>query len=387
MFAPASRLAAATFLLVLSPAGAAQDERTADGTGEPAAALRPMRFDDLYGAKRLDLTGDAPGGLRWADATRLLVPANEGAPQIVDAATGAAAPAYDAAALSAALTAAGVDGRFAKSFARRPASLADSLDQERRRALLRSGGDLFAVDFGGPAFGADSDVAPVAVRLTETPRPEELPELSPDGRTAAFVRDYDLFAVPLIGAGDAVHAGPAVRLTVGGGDLIRHGKADWVYFEELYDRSWKGYRWSPDSRRIAVMEYDDRAVGAFTVLDQAAPVNLAARPADSGQRVERTRYPKTGTTNPTVRLGVVEATGGPVRWIDWATDTLPGLPAMGRAPGDGGGLIAHFGWFPDGTRLYGYLQDRVQSTLSVRAVDVPPHDPSGRNPSAGRWNC
>ncbi|MFH5805752.1 DPP IV N-terminal domain-containing protein [Alienimonas sp. DA493] len=397
------RLAPVAALLWLVPVGWGQDEPAPDGRlrTEPAGAerddaatKRPLRFEDLYGSARLDLTGSYPRGLTWIGPERYLAPAEQGSPEVVDAATGDARPAYDAAALSKALTDAGVEGRLAETFARRPTGAGATFDDERRRALLRSGGDLFAVDFGGPGFGADVEVgegpAPVAVRLTDTPQTEELPELSPDGRTAAFVRNFDLYAVPLIGAGRSLHAGPEVRLTEGGNDLLRHGKADWVYYEELLGRDWKGYRWSPDSQRLAVMEYDDRAVGAFTVLDQAAATDVGGFPADSGQRIERTRYPKTGATNPTVRLGVVAATGGPVRWVDWATDALPGLPELGRADGDGGGLIAHYGWFPDGDRLYGYLQDRVQSTLSVRAVEVPDEGEPGEptellSESDGAW--
>ena len=370
-------------LLSLGPAASAQDQNP-----DAPPAARPVTFDDLYGNRRLDLAGKYPKGLAWAGPERYLVPSQGEAPRVVEAATGQSRPAYDAAAVSAALTAAGARARLAEAFARSPAGLNASLDDSQSRAIVRSADDLYLLDFGGPGFGADADAAPAAVRLTDTPQVEELAELSPDGRTVAFVREFDLYTIPLIGAGGDVRPGPEVRLTVGGSDLIRHGMADWVYFEELYDRSWKGFRWSPDSRRIAVMEYDDRAVGTFAVLDQAA---ATPAPADgAGQRVETTRYPKTGTTNPTVRLGVVAATGGPVRWVDWGSETLKRLADLGRAPGDGGGLIAHYGWFPGGDRLYGYIQDRVQSTLSVRAVDVPANGPLGEatellNETDGAW--
>ena len=355
---------------------------TAAGQEEPP---RPLTFADLYGNQRLDLSGSVPSGLVWVDGGRYLNPAD--GPSIVEAATGESRPAFDANALAAALTAAGAPERFARGLARRPTRMGATFDDAFRRGLALANGDLFLIDFGGPAFGADADAAPTAVRLTDTREAEELPELSPDGRTAAFVRGFDLYAIPLIGSGPAVRPGPEVRLTTGGNALIRHGKADWVYYEELYDRSWKGYRWSPDSRHVAVMEYDDRAVGSFLVLDQGAP---AAAVGEAPQRVERTRYPKTGTTNPTVRLGVVAATGGPVRWVDWGADALPGLGELGRSPGDGGGLLAGFGWFLDGETLYGYVQDRVQSMLSVRAVEVPESGPLGEprellKETAGAW--
>ncbi|MEM9701019.1 MAG: DPP IV N-terminal domain-containing protein [Planctomycetota bacterium] len=349
-------------LLPFAPLGWTQDE-----AATPPAALRAMTFEDLYGDEKLDLAGSVPRGLTWLDDERYLEPVKDGSPQVVTTATGETRPAYDAEALTEQLIAAGLTETLAEAFPRRPAQLALSLDEAKRRALLISGGDLYAIDFGGPAFGVDSQAQTAVVRLTETPGREELPALSPDGRTAAYVRNHNLYATPLIGRGGAINPGPEVVLTVGGNDLIRYGKADWVYYEELYGRSWKGYRWSPDSRRLAVMEYDDRAVGEFVVLDQAS-AGVKTGEDRTGQRLDATRYPKTGSTNPTVRLGVVDATGGPIRWIDWTSDGLPGLDSMGRTPGDGGGLIAHYGWSPDGASIYAYLQDRVQSFLSVRSV-------------------
>ena len=336
----------------------AQDAGPDENTAEPAAK-RALTFEDLYGAKRLDLAGRVPGGLAWVSDSHYLDPGADGGPAVVDAGTGESASAFDAGAVADALAAAGVEAGEAKGLARAPGRATWSPDYSR--GLFSAGGDLYLLAFGGPAFGAGLDAKPTAARLTETPGRERLPALAPDGRAVAFVRNFDLYTVPLIGDGPDLHAGPEARLTTGGGDLVRHGYADWVYYEELYDRRRTGYRWSPDSRRIAVMEYDDRAVGEHVVIDQTA------RP----QKLERTRYPKTGTTNPTVRLGVVDAAGGDVRWVDWAADGLPGLPDLGRGPGDGGGLIAHFGWFPGGGKLYAYLQDRTQSTLSVRTAGVP----------------
>ena len=355
---------------LLAGAAAGQD----DAAGAPAE-VRPLTFEEIYGGKPLDLAGSVPRGLTWVSPDAYLNPAGA---QLVDAASGEAKPAFDPETLAAALRTAGADRDAAKSLARSPGRATWNGDYSR--ALFAAGGDLYLAAFGGPAFGGENAEI-TAARLTNTPEQRErLPTLAPDGRAVAFVRNFDLYTVPLLGDGPGLHAGPAVRLTTGGSDLVRHGYADWVYFEELYGRKWTGYRWSPDSRHIAVMEYDDRAVGEHAVIDQTA------RP----QKVERTRYPKTGTTNPTVRLGVADASGGPVRWVDWAADGLPGLSQLGREPGDGGGLIAHFGWFPAGDRLYGFIQDRVQSALSVRAVGVPAEGELGPvkelfKENAGAW--
>ena len=54
------------------------------------------------------------------------------------------------------------------------------------------------------------------------------------------------------------------------------------------------------------MEFDDAPVGTLTMLDDTG----------SPRRVEQNRYPRSGEPNPRVRLGIVDAGGGAVRWAD-----------------------------------------------------------------------
>ena len=99
-----------------------------------------------------------------------------------------------------------------------------------------------------------------AVRLTSTPETEELYEFSPDSRFVSFVCDNDLWVV------DVESATPRA-LTTQGHDTVRHGKSDWVYFEEVFGRDWKAYWWSPDSKNIGFLEVDSRPVKSFTLVD------------------------------------------------------------------------------------------------------------------------
>src|SRR5262249_24930584 len=155
---------------------------------------------------------------------------------------------------------------------------------------------------------------------------------SPDGRFVAFVRDNDLWVVDLPTQAERA-------LTTGGSETLRHGKADWVYFEEIFSRNWQTYWWSPDSNRIAFFETDHSPVRPPTLVDSIS----------AGRKVEQTPYPKPGEPNPNVRLGVVSAAGGPARYVD-LSDYL-----------DGNYLISHVGWWPDGSKLYAYVQDRAQT--------------------------
>ncbi len=122
---------------------------------------------------------------------------------------------------------------------------------------------------------------------------------SPDGRLVAFVRAHNLYVVDL--------EGHERSLTTDGHAQRLNGRLDWVYQEEIYGRgTHRAYWWSPDSSRLAFLQLDEAPVPEFTVVD-----HLPYR-----QDVETTDYPKAGDPNPTVKLGVVQAAGGNVQWVD-----------------------------------------------------------------------
>jgi dipeptidyl-peptidase-4 len=140
------------------------------------------------------------------------------------------------------------------------------------------------------------------------------PKFSPDGQWVAFVYNYDLWAVPTAG-------GEEKRLTLGGSADLLHGDLDWVYPEEFGIRS--GYEWSPDSRRIAFLELDQRSVPTYPIVDWV-PVEAP---------VDFQRYPKAGDPNPRPRIGIVDvaaalarpggAAGTEVAWLDRTAEYIP----------------------------------------------------------------
>ena len=161
-------------------------------------------------------------------------------------------------------------------------------------------------------------------RLTRTEAEEEDPKFSPDGRSLGFVRGGNLYVYDLEGGGERA-------LTTDGDDIeILNGKTDWVYWEELWGRDSTGFWWSPDSRRIAYYRFEESAVESYALLN-----SLPVYP-----EVQWQKYPKAGTVNPTVRVGVIPAAGGETHW----------LPA---GPTGGGGdseewYLARVHWTPDG---------------------------------------
>jgi dipeptidyl-peptidase-4 len=122
-------------------------------------------------------------------------------------------------------------------------------------------------------------------------------KMSPDGSRAAYVRERDLFV-------ETLASGAIQRLTSDGSATIVNGTSDWVNEEELGIRD--GFRWSPDGRSIAYWQFDWSGVESFTLVNDTD----ALYPT-----ITRFPYPKSGTTNSAVRIGVVGVDGGATRWM------------------------------------------------------------------------
>jgi len=130
------------------------------------------------------------------------------------------------------------------------------------------------------------------------------PHLSPDGTRVAYVRDADIYAVSLNG-------GREEKITSGGTEKKTHGLAEFIAQEEL-DRS-RGFWWSPDGKSILYEESDTSKVETLYIQDPAHP----ERPPDANP------YPRAGTTNATLRFGVVSSHGGATKWIAFDNVKLP----------------------------------------------------------------
>ncbi|MFN3241896.1 MAG: DPP IV N-terminal domain-containing protein [Planctomycetota bacterium] len=201
--------------------------------------------------------------------------------------------------------------------------------------------DGFVVNVGGDLFAGS--ITGTLVRLTDTPDSEEVGvRFSPDGKSVAFIADYNLHVVPF--AGGDVRA----LTTEGHGDLF-YGRLDWVYQEELYGRgNFQGYWWSPDSKRIALLKLDESPVEEFVLVS-----DVPARP-----KVERTNYPKVGEPNPIVEIGAIDVASGETSWFD-----VSDYPEEDR-------LVVRVTWTPDSSEVFFQVQNREQTWLDMRAGDV-----------------
>ncbi len=128
-------------------------------------------------------------------------------------------------------------------------------------------------------------------------------KFSPDGSRVGYVSQQNIYV-------EDISTGMITQLTNDGGGDIINGTFDWVYEEELDDRD--GFRWSPDGTTIAYWQSDTKGVGTFFLINNTDSNYSKPLPFP---------YPKVGTSNSAVKVGVVAATGGASKWFD-----VPGDP-------------------------------------------------------------
>jgi len=292
---------------------------------QTTTAKKPITFEDLYGSQaRLRPFAHSRPSFRWlADGKRLLR-IERGQAMVIDAQTGAESPLYDRKTLTAALQ---KSFGFAPDVAERFSSAGRlTFSPGDRAAIFEHDNNLFYIRLDGAA----------AHRLTRTPQREELTTFSPQGDKLAFVREDDLYVVDIATQTET-------RLTRDGGGPIRNGKADWVYWEEVFSRDSQAFWFSDDGSQILFFRFDDTPVAKFTIPDNRQPQ----------QRVREMYYPKAGTKNPLVSAAVASLSVGSVCRLD-----LSAYPETDR-------LLVRGGWLPDSRTVYLYIQNRTQTWLDL----------------------
>ena len=143
-------------------------------------------------------------------------------------------------------------------------------------------------------------------------------KFNPDATRVAYVRQNDLYVEDLA-------TGETTQLTHDGSDLVVNGGSDWVNEEELDLHDC--YAWSPDGTRIGFWQFDMHGVGNFPLAyylgkDREIVTHIPYPQTGPYPLVANIPYPLAGTTNSSVRAGVVPASGGSsVTWME-----LPGDP-------------------------------------------------------------
>ncbi len=179
------------------------------------------------------------------------------------------------------------------------------------------------------------------VQLTFDAAEEKNPILSPDGNYVGYTKNHNVYTLSL--ADKKEHA-----ITSENTKGILNGYASWVYFEEIFGRptQYRAFWWSPDSKYISFMRFDERQVPMFPIYNSEGQHGF----------IEETRYPKAGDPNPTVKIGWTSPTGGNITWAAFneQEDQYFGWPI----------------WNPNNNSMWLSWMDRGQNNLKIYELDM-----------------
>jgi dipeptidyl-peptidase 4 len=173
--------------------------------------------------------------------------------------------------------------------------------------------------------------------LYKTDAPQTLATFSPDGKQIAFVSANNLFV-------KNIATGKVTQLTSDGKqNAVINGTTDWVYEEEFAIT--QGFLWSPDSKYLAFMRFDESAVKEFSMAMYGE-----LYPSDY-----TFKYPKAGEDNSKVTMHIVSAEGGAAQEVK--------LGAYEYIP--------RFQWSPVANELVVLTMNRHQNDLKYHLVTNP----------------
>ncbi len=258
---------------------------------------------------------ESPPNAFWTTKGDILLSSRGGKVERLDPATMKRVPAFDDAAVARVIANAG--GPTLKSVGRPM-----DFDPSGNRALFSIANSVWAVDLG--VLGAVKVVEGEAKSFT----------FSPDGDKIAYVKDNNLFAF-------FVRPARTVQLTTTGTETLLNGTLNWVYWEEIFGRRDIGYWWSPDSKSIAFLETDESMIVPSIFVD----------PRPKIETIIKQRYPKSGTPNPRVRVGITDLAKPETRWV--------GPPQSSYE------YILRVKWLPDSSQVAIISMNRPQTDATL----------------------
>ena len=150
-------------------------------------------------------------------------------------------------------------------------------------------------------------------------------KFSPDGLSAAYVSGHNLYV-------ENLSNNQIKQLTFDGSRKMINGTFDWVYEEEFDCRD--GFRWSPDSKKIAYWQIDDKYTRDYLMLNTTDSIYSHVVPVE---------YPVAGELPSPYRIGVVDIATALTKWMDIPTDATWGtyVPRMEWADNNNELIIQH----------------------------------------------
>lgn len=167
-------------------------------------------------------------------------------------------------------------------------------------------------------------------------------EFAPEGSAIAFVRGNDMYVR---------NGSELTQATFNGGPNMFNGVPDWVYEEEILGDRFALW-FSPDAQYIAFLSFNETDVGTFRI-----PYYMHDQPVAPPYPNElELRYPKVGTTNPTVEFNVLA-----MSTLEYTT-----IPIDAYSPNDT--IIGEVAWVTDDhsdviARVFNRVQDHDKHVL------------------------
>lgn len=128
-------------------------------------------------------------------------------------------------------------------------------------------------------------------------------KFSPDGKSVGYVSGNNIYVEDI--------ATSAIKpMTSNGSVVLINGTFDWVYEEEFACRD--GFRWSPDSKKIAFWQLDASSIRKFFIINYTDSIYSRVIPIE---------YPKVGQKPSSCRVGVVTIADTSKTWMK-----IPGDP-------------------------------------------------------------
>ncbi len=129
-------------------------------------------------------------------------------------------------------------------------------------------------------------------------------KFSPDGNKVAYVSENNLYVEDVV-------SGTIAALTKDGTRKLINGTFDWAYEEEFGCQD--GFRWSPDSKKIAFWKINANNVKSYLMLNTTDSIYPFAVPVE---------YPSAGEAPSPYKIGVVDISTNKTNWMSIPTDPV-----------------------------------------------------------------
>jgi dipeptidyl-peptidase-4 len=150
-------------------------------------------------------------------------------------------------------------------------------------------------------------------------------KFSPDASKVAYVSEYNLYV-------DDIASGTTTQLTADGSRKLINGTFDWAYEEEFFCRD--GFRWSPDSKKIAYWQMDAANTKDYDMINNTDSIYPVVKPVV---------YPVAGEAPSPFKIGVMDIANKQTTWMNIPTDPVwqSYLPRMEWAANNDEVVVQH----------------------------------------------